>query len=81
MHQIIDLFLEDYGGVLRHIYSRIYSLVLAEKVAEMVEKLDQLIIQSQISMKYNSRNSARLKTNRNIFQIFDEYIPIFFQPC
>ena len=25
-------------------------------------------------MKYNSRNSARLKTNMNIFQIFDEYI-------
>ena len=25
-------------------------------------------------VKYNSRNSARLKTNRNIFQILDEYI-------
>ena len=25
-------------------------------------------------MKYNSRNSARLKTNKNIFQLFDEYI-------
>ena len=25
-------------------------------------------------LKYNGRNSARFKTNRNIFQIFDEYI-------
>ena len=32
------------------------------------------IVSLGIIMKYNSRNSARLKTNRNIFQIFDKYI-------
>ena len=31
------------------------------------------IVSLGIIMKYN-RNSARLKTNKNIFQIFDEYI-------
>ena len=35
------------------------------------------IVSLGIIMKYNSRNSARLKTNRNIFQIFDEYILCF----
>ena len=32
------------------------------------------IVSLGIIMKYDSRNSARLITNRNIFQIFDEYI-------
>ena len=36
---------------LRHIHSRILPCLLAKKVAEIVEKLAQPIIQSQISMQ------------------------------
>ena len=50
---------------LRHIHSTILPCVLAEKVAEMIEKQAQPIIQSQISSNlncdiFNKKNSVTL---------------------
>ena len=53
---------------LRHIHSRILPLVLAEKMTDMVEKLAQPIIQSQISGNLNCDIFNNNVFSHNFFQ-------------
>ena len=59
----------------QEINSNLYLSSKGNKTSPLINKGRIVYIVSLgIIMKYNSGNSASLKTNRNIFQIFNEYI-------